>query len=55
MQQGTHLANTTNVLIPRLFIEAQVLVQPEANVVAVEPICELLKVEEVLLERACHC
>ena len=49
---GTHLADAADVLRARLLVEAEVLVQAEADVVAVEAVGELVEVEEVLLERA---
>ena len=48
-----YLANSTNVLVPRLLIETQVLVQTEPDIVAIQTVGELLEVEEVLLERTC--
>ena len=54
MGQGerTHLADAADVLVARLLVEPEVLVEPEADVVPVEPVRELVQVEEVLLERA---
>lgn len=48
----TYLADTADVLVPRLLVEPEVLVQPEADVVPVEAVRELVQVQEVLLERA---
>lgn len=50
--ETTHLADAADVLVPRLLVEPEVLVQPEADVVAVQAVRELVQVEEVLLERA---
>ena len=50
--RGTHLADAADVLRARLLVEAEVLVQAEADVVAVEAVGELVEVEEVLLESA---
>lgn len=49
---GTHLADPADVLVARLLVEPEVLVEPEADVVPVEPVRELVEVQEVLLERA---
>ena len=50
-RERTHLADATDVLIARLLVEPEVLVEPEADVVPVEPVRELVEVQEVLLER----
>ncbi len=49
---GTHLADPADVLVARLLVESEVLVQPEADVVAIQPVRELVQVEKVLLECA---
>ena len=49
---NAHLADAADVLSARLLVEAEILVQTKADVVAVEAVGELLEVEEVLLERA---
>lgn len=46
-----YLGNTTNVLLAVLGREAKVLVQAEANVVAIQTERRLLQVQQVLLER----
>ena len=51
-QRQAHLADPADVLVPALLVEAEVVVEAEADVVAVESVGELLEVEEVLLERA---
>ena len=48
----THLADPTDVLVARLLVEPEVLVQPEADVIAIQTVRELVQVEEVLLECA---
>lgn len=54
-EDGEHayFADPADVLRARLFVEAKILVESEADVVAVEAVGELLEVEEMLLERAC--
>ena len=47
-----HLPDPAGILVPALLVEAEVVVEAEADVVAVEAVGELLEVEEVLLERA---
>ena len=51
VQLGTNLANTANVLVARLLIEAEVLIETEANVVTIEAVGELLEVKQMLLKR----
>ena len=51
VQLGTYLANTANVLVARLLIEAEVLIETEANVVTIEAVGELLEVKQMLLKR----
>ena len=52
-QRGTtHLADPTDVLIARLLVEPEVLVESKPDVVAVEAVRELAQVQEVLLQRA---
>lgn len=46
-----YLADPADVLVARLLIESEILVEAEADVIAVEAVGELLEVEEVLLER----
>ena len=48
----SYLTNPTDVLVPRLLVEAEVLVETKADVVAIQAVGELVEVEEVLLERA---
>lgn len=50
MMVGTHLADPADVFVSRLFVEPEVLVQSEADVVAVETVAKLLQVEEMLFE-----
>lgn len=47
----THLRYPPDVLIPALLVEAQVLVQTEAHVVAIETVRSEPEVQQVLLER----
>jgi len=47
----TRLADATNVLIAILFREAEVFVESEADVVAVEAVGELAEMKQMLLER----
>jgi hypothetical protein len=49
----TYLRYPPDILIPVLLGEAQVLVEPEAHIVAVESICGVAQVQQVLLERGC--
>ena len=49
-----HLANAADVLIARFLVEAEVLVETEADVIAVQAVAKLLQVEKVLLKRACY-
>lgn len=49
---GTHLCYPADVLVPVLLCEAQVLVQAEAHVVAVETVRSIAKMQKVLLERS---
>ena len=51
-QRQAHLPDPADVLVPALLVEAEVVVEAEADVVAIEAVGELLEVEEVLLERA---
>jgi hypothetical protein len=48
-----NLCYPPDVLVPVLLGEAQVLVEPEAHVVAVEAVRGVSEVQEVLLERGC--
>ncbi len=45
-----YLSDTADVLVAVLFGEAQVLVEPETHIVAVEPVRGQANVEQVLLE-----
>ena len=47
-----HLCYPPDVLIPALLIEAQVFVEAEAHVVAIETVCCEAEVEQVLLKRS---
>lgn len=49
----THLCYPADVLIAVLLGEAKVLVQPKAYIVAVETVCAVPEVQEVLLEGCC--
>jgi len=49
-EQLRHLPDASDVLDPRLLVEAEILVEPEADVVPVKAVRELVTVEEVLLE-----
>jgi hypothetical protein len=51
----TYLCYPPDVLVPVLLGEAQVFVQAEAHVVAVETVGGIAQVEQVLLERGCDC
>ena len=51
--RAPYLADATDVLVPGLVIKAEVLVQAEADVVAVETVGELVEVKEILLQSAC--
>lgn len=51
-RERADLADAADVLGARLLVEAEVLVQSEADVVAVKTVRELLEVQQVLLERA---
>lgn len=46
----SYFTNPADVLVARLLVEAEVFVQSESNVVAVQPIRELLVVQEMLFE-----
>ena len=46
----THLCYPPNVLIPVLLREAQVLIEAEADIVAVEPVRREAEMQQVLLE-----
>ena len=48
----THLRNAPDVLVPVLLAEAEVLVQPKANIVAIETVGGEAQVQQVLLERS---
>ena len=50
-RNGSHLCYPPDVLISALLVEAQVLVQAEAHIVAVQTVCCEPEVEQVLLER----
>lgn len=47
----SYLSNSANIFIPRLFVEPEVLVKAEANIIAVQTVTELFQMEEVLLKR----
>jgi hypothetical protein len=49
----TYLCYPPDVLVAVFLCEAQVFVQSEAYVVAVQTVCAVAKVEEMLLERRC--
>lgn len=49
----THLADAADILVPRLLVKSEVLVEAESDVVAVEAVGKLLQVQKVLLEGAC--
>lgn len=49
----THLADPSYILVARLLVEPQILIKSKPHVVAVEPVRELAKVEEMLLEGDC--
>lgn len=44
----SYLADSANVLVPRCLIEAQILVQPEAHIVTVQPVGEFVEMEKML-------
>lgn len=46
-----YLADPSDVLVSRLFVEPEVLVQPKPNVIAIEPVREPAQVQQVLLQR----
>lgn len=52
-ESSTCLADSADVLVARLLVEAKVLVQTEPDVIAVKTVAELLQVQEVLLESTC--
>ena len=45
----THLADPSNVLVPRLFVEPEVFVQSKPDVIAIEPVRKFSQVQQVLL------
>jgi hypothetical protein len=47
----THLCYPSNVLVPVLFGETQVLVKAEAHIVAIKAVCSESKMDEMLLKR----
>jgi hypothetical protein len=49
----TYLSYPPDVLIPGLLVEAEVLVQTKAHIVAIETVCGVSKVQKMLLERGC--
>jgi len=49
-EQLRNLANAPDVLIPRLLIEAEIFVETETHVVAVQAIAELVHVQQMLLQ-----
>lgn len=51
-REDTDLANTTDVLVPRLLVKTQVLIQSEPHIVSIQTIGELVQVKQVLLEGA---
>ena len=51
-KRQAHLPDPADILVPALLVEAEVVVEAEADVVAVEAVGELVEMEEVLLERA---
>lgn len=53
MGGNAHLSYPADVLVPVLLAEAQVLVEPEAHIVAVEAVRGESQVQEMLLERGC--
>ena len=55
MQRQMYLRNAPNVLIPVLLTEAEILVQSEAHIVAIETVGSEAQVQQVLLERCRDC
>lgn len=53
-RQITYLSYPPDVLIAVLLCEAEVLVQPEADIVAIETVRGEAKVKQVLLKRCCN-
>jgi hypothetical protein len=49
----TYLSYPPDVLVPVFLRESKVLVQTEAHIVAVETVCAVAQVQEVLLECGC--
>ena len=47
----THLSNPANILHSILLTEAQILVQPKSNIVAIQSISGQPQVEQMLLKR----
>lgn len=48
MNIGTHLAHSSDVLVPRLLVESEVVVEAEPDIVTVEAIGEFMEVEKML-------
>ena len=48
MKIGTHLAHSSDVLVPRLLVESEVVVEAEPDIVTVEAIGEFMEVEKML-------
>lgn len=53
-KQLGHLGNAADVFVAVLFRKAQVLIEPEPDVVAVQPVRGQAQVQKVLLQRRCH-
>ena len=49
----SYLTNPTDVLVPRLFVESEIFVEAEADVITVETIGELFEMQEMLFESTC--
>lgn len=48
-----YLSDPPNVLIARLLVEAEVLIQTKPDIIAIQAIGKFIEVEEMLLKRAC--
>lgn len=51
--RDAYLSNTPNVLVPVLFAESEIFVQPKAHVVAIETVGSEAQVQQVLFECCC--
>lgn len=49
-----YLSNAPDIFSSVLLTEAQILVQPKANIIAIEPVSRMTKMQEMLLERYCN-